>query len=138
MQNGIELNTLEQARNFFSGDRFAADSGMSIAEAEKGRALIRLELDERHQNAMGGLMGGVLLTIADFACAVASHFGQADKAFVSADAHMQFLSGCRGKCLLAEAVCVKQGAKLAFYEVTITDELETPLAHASFTMCRVR
>ena len=75
MDNGIVLETLEQARAFFQKDRFAAGSGMTVEEASPGRAVISLCLTEAHRNAVGGVMGGVLLTMADFACAVASHFG---------------------------------------------------------------
>ena len=32
----------------------------------------------------------------------------------------------------------KQGGKLSFYEVTIRDDLDTLVARADFTMCRVR
>lgn len=138
MTDGIVLDTLEQAQTFFQKDRYATDSGMVIAAAGLRSSVIRLRVDARHKNAVGGLMGGVLLTMADFACAVASNFGTDTGAYVSADAHMSFLSACRGNELTAEATCVKQGGRLAFYEVAITDELQTPVARASFTMCRVK
>lgn len=137
MDTTPELLTLDQARAFFAKDRFAAGSGMTIEDAAPGFARIRLLLTEAHQNAMGFLMGGVLLTMADFACAVASHFGPGAGQHVSADAHVSFLNPCRGQTLRAEASRLKGGKKLSWYEVLIRDEGDTLIARAAFTMYRV-
>ena len=132
-----ELITLDQARAFFAKDRFAAGSGMIIEDAAPGHALVSLTLTDRHRNAVGGVMGGVLLTMADFACAVASHFGPGAGQHVSADAHVSFLNPCRGQTLRAEATHLKGGKKLSWYEVLIRDEGDTLIARAAFTMYRV-
>ena len=132
-----ELITLDRARAFFSKDRFAAGSGMIIEDAAPGHALVSLTLTDRHRNAVGGVMGGVLLTMADFACAVASHFGPGAGQHVSADAHVSFLNPCRGQTLRAEAARLKGGKKLSWYEVLIRDEGDTLIARAAFTMYRV-
>ena len=132
-----ELITLDRARAFFAKDRFAAGSGMIIEDAAPGHALVSLTLTDRHRNAVGGVMGGVLLTMADFACAVASHFGPGAGQHVSADAHVSFLNPCRGQTLLCEATRLKGGKKLSWYEVLIRDEGDTLIARAAFTMYRV-
>ena len=137
MDTTSELTTLAAARAFFQGDRFAAGSGMTIEDAAPGHARIRLLLTEAHMNAVGFLMGGVPLTMADFACAVASHYGPGAGQHVSADAHVSFLNPCRGKELLAEADRIKAGKRLSWYEVLIRDELNTQIARATFTMCRI-
>ena len=137
MDSEIVLETLEQARAFFQKDRFAAGSGMTIEAVSPGHAVIRLPLTDAHRNAVGCVMGGVLLTMADFACAVASHFGPAAGQHVSADAHMSFLNLCRSDILQAEASCLKPGKRLSWYEVLIRDGQGTPVARATFTMCRV-
>ena len=136
MDTTPELLTLDQARAFFRKDRFASGSGMTIEDAAPGFARIRLLLTEAHQNAMGFLMGGVALTMADFSCAVASHFGPGAGQWVSVDAQVSFLNPCRGQTLLCEATCLKKGGKLAWYQVSIRDELDTPVARATFTMYR--
>lgn len=137
MDNGIVMDTLDQARAFFRGDRFATDAGMTVEAAAPGRAVIGLRLTEAHQNAMGFPMGGVLCTMADFACAVASNFGTGTGIYVSADAHVSFLNPCRGRVLTAEAACIKPGKRLSYFEVNIRDDLGTHIARAAFTMCRV-
>ena len=137
MEEIPELTTLDQARAFFAKDRFAAGSGMTIEDVAPGYALVSLTLADRHRNAVGGVMGGVLLTMADFSCAVASHFGPGVGQHVSADAHVSFLSPCRGQTLRAEAIRLKGGRRLSWYEVLIRDELDTRIAKATFTMYRV-
>ena len=137
MEEIPELTTLDQARAFFAKDRFAAGSGMTIEDVAPGYALVSLTLADRHRNAVGGVMGGVLLTMADFSCAVASHFGPGAGQHVSADAHVSFLDPCRGQTLRAEATRFKGGKKLSWYEVLIRDELDTLIAKATFTMYRV-
>jgi len=49
---------------------------------------------------------------------------------------MSFLNPCRGQTLLCEAVRLKGGKRLSWYEVSIRDELDTPVARATFTMYR--
>ena len=137
MDTTPELLTLDQARAFFRKDRFASGSGMTIEDAAPGYARIRLPLTEAHQNAMGFLMGGVTLTMADFSCAVASHFGPGAGQWVSVDAQVSFLNPCRGQTLLCEATRLKGGKKLSWYEVLIRDEGDTLIARAAFTMYRV-
>lgn len=128
------ITTLEQARTFFAQDRYATDNGMTIEDAAPGFSRIRLELTERHRNAVGGVMGGVQLTMADFACAVASNYGPDARPHVSLDAHISFQSACRGGVLFAEAKAVKTGRSVSFYEVAITDDTGRLVAKAEFTM----
>jgi uncharacterized domain 1 len=138
MDDRFQMETTQQAREFFQKDRFASDNGMTIAEASLRHSVIKLQVNDSHLNAVGSLMGGVICTMADFACAVASNFGTGTGLFVSTDAHISFLSASKGKELTAEAVCVKHGNRLSFFEVPITDELGTLAAKASFTMCRIK
>ena len=130
----LGLETLEQAREFFKKDRFATENGMTIESVEPGHSVIRLELDETHLNAAGALMGGVPFTMADFACAVAANFGPDAALTVSTNASIGFMSPCRGKVLFAEAVRVKKGRNLSFYEVSVKDDAGSFVARASFTM----
>ena len=131
------METTQDAIEFFSNDRFAKNSGMTIEEASIRHSVIKLELNDSHLNAVDALMGGVLCSMADFACAVASNFGTGTGQYVSSDAHISFLNSCKGSVLTAEAVCSKNGRKLSYYEVTITDDLNVIIARAMVTMYRV-
>ena len=45
--------------------------GFTLASVEPGRAVIQLDADDRHQNPMGTLHGGILCDIADAAMGMA-------------------------------------------------------------------
>lgn len=130
------LQTLEETREFFKNDRFATENGMVIESVEARHAVIRLDLAQLHRNAAGGVMGGVTFTMSDFACAVGANFG-GNGTYVSIDSNISFISGCRGKTLFAESVCLRSGKTLDFYEVTVRDELGNLVSKASFTMYKV-
>ena len=69
------MTNLERANAYFANDKYATDvTGITITEVRKHYAKVELDLDERHYNAMGAVMGGVYFTMSDFAFAVASNF----------------------------------------------------------------
>ncbi len=137
MTDDMKAEQLREIREFFKKDRFAASNGMEVEDAGKGYSLIKLRITEDHKNALGFLMGGVLAAMADFACAVASGSSFKNDVYVSADAHVSFLSAVKGNTLYAAATCIKEGGRLSYYDVIIKDETGKDIAKALFTMYRV-
>ena len=65
------MRTIEQVRDFFKNDVYATGTtGIEIVEARPGYAKVSLQVDARHMNAAGRVMGAVYYTLADFAFAV--------------------------------------------------------------------
>lgn len=124
------MPTIEELTKRFHEDRFAAQAGVEIREAEPGRALCAMPLRPCHMNANNTPMGGAIFTLADFAYAVASN-GFTDKIIVSQQVAITFLAPARGTELLAEAKCLKSGRTTCLYEVDVRDELGTYVAHAT-------
>ena len=114
------FQSLEEARSFFRNDRFAAVNGMELDELTEDGCVCSVTLGENHRNALGGVMGGVLFTLGDFAFAIASN--NAHKGTVAIDVNIHFLSAAKGSRLTARAVCVKDGRTTAVYHVMITDD----------------
>lgn len=129
------MKTLEEVREFFKGDRYATMSNAVIDDFGDKYAKCSMELDDRHRNAVGGIMGGVYFTLADFAMAVATNHEQSGT--VSLDAHISFVSACKGDKLIAEARCQRDGRKTCFYEVQICDETGKLIAVVNFTGYKV-
>lgn len=126
------MNYVERAREIFCHDVYATGTtGIVIEEVEAGRSLVSLNVDERHLNASGSVMGGVYYTMADFAFAVAANFDR--PLTVTLTGSVSYLSAARGKKLVAEARCIKEGRSAAFYEVNVTDDLGTAVARVSLT-----
>lgn len=128
--------TLSELKNFFENDKFAISIGCEIQSAEKGSAVVTLDINESHYNGNGTVQGGVIFTLADFACAVAANAEEI--VFVSADGNISYLSAGTGKKLIADAKVIKGGRTLAFCETTIIDENNKLIAKANFTMCRIK
>ena len=124
------MPSLEEIRNRFESDRFATDAaGIVIDSAEPGKAVCSLTLEERHMNANHVPMGGAIFTLADFVCAVAAN-GYSESKTVSQNVSITFISPAKGKRLIAEASCLREGRTTALYTADVRDELGTYVAHA--------
>jgi len=125
------MKSIEEARKFFEKDRFAIENGMVIDEIGENYAKCSLTLGERHQNAIGKVMGGVIFTLADFAFGVAANNGGGRT--VSLSSSIAFIGAAKGERLIAEAKCVKNGKSTCCYTVSVTDELGTKVAEITTT-----
>ena len=126
------MSKLEEARKEFSKDLYATKlSGAVIEKVGENYALCSMKITENHKNAYGGVMGGSIYTLADFAFAVASNFDK-EKATVSVVGTASFMSQPKGSVLYAEAKLLKDGRSNCFYDVTITDDLNKLIAVVSF------
>lgn len=124
--------SLEQVQRIFSNDRFASEAtGCRIVEAGPGHAVCKLDVCEHHLNEKGGVMGGAIFTLADFACAVASNIGE--EPTVSVAFSIQYLSAVKGKRLIATADAQKNGRTLGFYDCMVRDDLGRDIAHVTGT-----
>ena len=121
---------LEAVRKFFEGDKYATEvSGIVIEEAQKGHSVVSLEPDGRHLNAVGGLMGAVYYTLADFAFAVAENCVlDSDTVTVTQTAQINFLRPWNGGKVTCTADIVKDGRSICLYEIKVFDKDNNELA----------
>ncbi len=129
--NISDVKNLDDVKAFFAKDRFATENGMEIVCGEAGHAVCRVKLTERHNNAMGFVMGGVSITLADFAYAVASNL-QAPGT-VSLSSNISYIGTVKGEYMIAEAKCIKRGRTTCLYNVNVTDELGNDVAFVTIT-----
>lgn len=125
----MDSDVLKKLQERFANDRYATENGAVIEEVGDGYARIAIKLDEHHYNAVGGVMGGAIFTIADFAFAVASNWQ--GKTVVSQTAQITYLGKVKGKKMIAEAKQVKDGRTMCYYVVEVTDELGSQVAHVT-------
>ena len=76
-------------------------------------------------------MGGVMLTLVDFAFATAA--SNVHRPTVAQQVSLSFLSAPRGKKLTAKASCRKDGRTSCVYNVDVTDDLGRDIAQATVT-----
>lgn len=117
---------LEKIREFFSHDRYAFDTGCFIEDVDENYARVSLTLGDGHRNAVGGVMGGVYFTLADFAFAVASNWQQPGTVSITSD--ISFIGVPKSGKVIAETALVKNGRTTCCYNVSVKDDIGTPLA----------
>ena len=126
-----QFQSLEEARAFFEMDRFATENDITLEELSEGRSRCRMALGSRHKNAEGGVMGGAILTLIDFAFATAAC--NVHRPTVAQQISMNFLNASKGRILTARAVCRKDGKTSCVYQVDIKDDLGCDIAQAVVT-----
>lgn len=127
---------IEKLREKFSCDTYATETtGVRVIDAKKGHSVVELPLDDRHVNGVGGVMGGAIFTLADFAFAVAANTGQPPT--VTVDAAIHFMSAPHGTKLIATATMLKEGRSLCYCRVEVVDEEGRPVATTTATGARV-
>lgn len=120
------MSEIEKVREIFKNDRFATEMGVQIDEIGDHSAKVSLIINEHHKNAMGGVMGGVYFTLADFAFAVASNWQNPGVVGVNVDA--SFIGVPKSEKIFAQATLVKDGRTICTYKVDVTDENGDPIA----------
>lgn len=120
------FRNLEEAKEFFAKDLFASENGITLDDIGDDWAKASVTLTDRHRNAQGGIMGGVMFTLADLAFAAACN--NVHSPSVAQQVSINFLSGTRGSQLFAHAKCIKDGKTSGVYSVSITDNLGRDIA----------
>ncbi len=126
------MDYLQKARDYFKGDVFASTTtGIEIDAAEPGYAKVSLEIEPKHLNALGMVMGGAIFTMADYAFAIASNVG--DETVVTINSQISYLGTAKGKRLIAEAKPLKNGRSTCVYTIDVEDDLGTQVASIQVT-----
>ena len=123
----MEALSEDELRELFKHDHYATDAcDCTIEEARPGYARCSFEIQQKHRNQRGEVMGGALFTIGDFAIAVASN--ASGMAHVAVNCNIEYLTTVKASRVIAEAKADRDGRHLAFYTADITDELGTKVA----------
>lgn len=122
------MTELEEARTYFANDKYATEAtGVVIEAVGEHYAKCSLKLDERHLNAVGHVMGGVVYTMADLTFAVSTNF-RTERPTVTNVAQVSYLNAPEGDTLYSESRLLKDGRKICFYEITIRDNTGKDIA----------
>lgn len=120
------FKNVEEAREFFKNDRYAEMSGIVIDELGSDWCECSMVITDNHRNAVGGVMGGAIFTLADLAFSVAAN--NAHMPTVAQQTSVSFLSGSKGTKLIARAKCRKDGRTTCVYNIDITDDTGRDIA----------
>jgi acyl-CoA thioesterase len=111
---------MDDIRSRMEGDRFARHAGIELVAVSPGHATARLGVQPHHLNGLGGVQGGAIFTLADFAFAAAanSHGPLA----VAVNVSITFMKGVTAGTLTAEARELALNPKLGTYSVEVRTE----------------
>jgi uncharacterized protein (TIGR00369 family) len=88
-----------------------------------GRAIVELKIDDRLNNPMGRVHGGVIAALSDAAMGIA--FGRTldqEQDFSTIDLHVHFMRPVRGKLLTATGVMTQRGLRIGYVTCQIVDD----------------
>ena len=111
---------MEAIKEFFERDQFARHTGIELVSVAPGHAVARMPVQPHHLNAIGGVQGGAIFTLADFAFAAASN--TRGNVAVAINVSITFMKTVSTGVLQAEAHEISHNPKLGTYTVNITDE----------------
>ena len=97
-----------------------------------GRAIVELAIDERLNNPMGRVHGGVLAALSDAAMGIA--FGRtldSNQDFSTIDLHIHFMRPVRGKRLKATGTMIQRGLRIGYVQCQIEDDRGRLIASSS-------
>ena len=118
--------TLAAARAYFDDDRFATENGITLDELDAEHAVTSMTLAPRHKNAFGGIMGGAIFTLADFAFAALTN--DRERTTVAQQVSINYLSAPKGGRLVATARFRKDGRSSCVVNVDVTDDTGRDIA----------
>ncbi|MEE4665192.1 PaaI family thioesterase [Pseudomonas alliivorans] len=90
---------------------------------------------DQHRNALGGVHGGVIFSLADVVFAAACNAG--DAAYIRLQAEVRYINGVKRDQLHAIAILMTGSRKFAHYQVVITDDLNNRVALFTATAYRL-
>ena len=118
--------TIEDAKDYFSHDRFATENGIALEEVDERHAVASLVVSDRHLNAYGGVMGGAIFTLADFAFAELTN--DRKRKTVAQQVSINYLSAPKSGRLTATARYRKDGRSSCVVNVDVTDDTGRDIA----------
>ncbi len=112
--------TLEDARAVLDAQPFSGLVGASITEFGDGRVVLRIALDQRHEQQDGVVHGGVISYAADNALTFAAG-AAVGTAVWTAGFSISYVSRAMGEELIARANVVRAGGRLVTVRADLFD-----------------
>ena len=117
-----------------TGNPFDSHNGVRVADVGDGKATVVVDLQQENLNSWGGPHGGLLFTMADVACGLAT-ISLRQEACVTINAGMDFIAATGGQGVIrAEGRVLHCGGKLCFCAAEVYDQADTLLSRLNITM----
>ena len=122
-RKSIEHMAVEELRERLESSNTAKQFGFRLAEAEPGRVVLQVHVDERHKQVHGVVHGGVLAALADTAGGLATYMACPRGTRVATiEMKINYLESVEGGIVHAEARVVRLGAHIAVVDCDVRDD----------------
>jgi uncharacterized protein (TIGR00369 family) len=112
----------------------AKQFGFVLEEAEPGRVLLRMRVDERHLQVHRVVHGGVVAALADTAGGLATYMAlPRGKRVATVEMKINYLEGVEGGIVDADARVVRLGRHIAVVDCDVRDQTQRLVAKALMT-----
>jgi len=133
-RKAIEHLAADELRERLETSNTAKQFGFVLGEAEAGRVVLRMHVDERHKQVHGVVHGGVIAALADTAGGLATYMACARGTRVATiEMKINYLESVEGGVLDAEARVVRLGAHVGVVDCDVRDESRRLVAKALMT-----
>jgi acyl-CoA thioesterase len=106
--------------------------GIHLEEIGDSHALMRVEIDDRHRNYLGGVHGGLIATLIDTVCFFPKPLLPSGQAATTVNLNVNYIRPAGvGDCLSARAELLHMGRRTASLSVRVTDQQERLVAHGT-------
>lgn len=123
--------TLESARRI----PFLVTLGIELVEIGERHAVMRVAVDERHRNYLGGVHGGLLATLVDTVSFFPRPLLPSGREAITSNLAVTYVRGARiGDVLVARSELLHLGRRTASVSVRIEDQGGRLLAHGTTTL----
>ena len=131
--------TVEELQNFVDGVPYVHDLGLRIVRVEEGVCQAHLPYQARFAQYYNLIHGGVTASLADTMLYMAqATLNGITTDTVTTNLNVTYLQAATEEPLNAEARVMKNGRKLIYGEVLITNETGALIAHAAVTYLRLK
>ncbi len=126
---------LKKIKSFFeTKDRFSKLLGFEIVDINTGYAKVEVEVKDKYLNGANVIHGGFLFSLADYAFALASN--SRNNLSLAINANIIFHKAISSGKIYAEAKEIKDGKKIASYEIKIYENEKIIIATFTGTVYR--
>ncbi len=130
--------TVEELQQFVDRVPFVHDLGLRIVEVEKGVCRGRLPYQPRFAQSYNLVHGGVTAALADTMAYMAhATLSGIARDIVTTNLTVAYLHAASEEALHADARVIKNGRKVLYGEVVITNDAGVRIAHATVTYLRL-
>ena len=113
----------------------AVTMGFELTALEPGRAVLEMNVDERHHNPMGTVHGGIIADLVDAAMGVAHMSAlQPGMTHTTVEFKINFMRAVYHDRIRAIATVKRTGRKIGVTECDVLDSADKLLAHALGTL----